>query len=111
MQYEATLKYGNTYNVFGISFQQGIPGPRLVSETEREYLEQNAIKVSKTTEGERLIDCAFDFKAISDEDADGYDPDLGDDDEDQTSEPPTAGAATRKRAAGRGRSRSRGGNA
>lgn len=80
MKYEAVLKRGNSYTVFGTTFLKNVPSKRLLSQSERDYLEQNAIYVVKTTDGERIPTCMFEFVSRPDAaTADDYeeDEDLG----------------------------------
>lgn len=64
MQYEATLVAGRSYTAFGQTFLQGIPGKVLLSESEKSQLDEEAVDVVKTTDGERMNRPKFNFKAV-----------------------------------------------
>jgi hypothetical protein len=63
IKYEATLKHGGTYTYAGQKFERNIPGKRLLTKSQKDYLERHAKHVVKTTTGDRHEVCAFDFRS------------------------------------------------
>lgn len=64
-KFEATLKRGSTYTVRGTKFEQGIPRP--VDEDLKEYLEENAVDIVGTEDGETIERQKFVFEEVEDE--------------------------------------------
>lgn len=79
IKYQATLRHGQTYVYAGQKFEQGIPGKKLLTEAQKNYLTENAKHVQKTTTGERIETCAFDFISRQVGAAPAADADQGDD--------------------------------
>jgi hypothetical protein len=65
--YIATLKIGNSYHCFGRTFLGGTPSDKPITAAEKEYLEQTAIHVNKTTDGKRLPEPMFTFEEVKSE--------------------------------------------
>lgn len=61
IKYQATLRHGETYVYAGQKFTRGVPGKNLITGSQKRYLEEHAKHVVKTTTGERIETCAFDF--------------------------------------------------
>ena len=59
-QFTATLVIGNSYHVFGRTFLGGTPHEKPITQAEKQYLEETAIHVNKTTDGKRIPECAGD---------------------------------------------------
>ncbi len=63
-QYIATLKIGNSYNVFGRTFLGETPHEKPITASEKKYLEETAIHVNKTTDGKRIPEPMFAFEEV-----------------------------------------------
>ena len=92
--YEATLVEGNSYNFAGQKFVNGIPGKKLLTADERNYLEEFAVKKRVAGEDGKIItNCRFEFKLAAE-----VDDDYEDDDEPIAPETAPASKPTPKKA-------------
>lgn len=63
-QFIATLKIGNSYNCFGRTFLGNTPHEKPVTTAEKQYLEQTAVHINKTTDGKRIPEPMFEFEEV-----------------------------------------------
>jgi hypothetical protein len=58
-----TLVIGTAYVAFGLTFENGVPG-KAIDADQKDYLDQTAIFVNKTTDGKRIPEPMFKFEEV-----------------------------------------------
>mgnify|MGYP005842491821 CR=1 FL=1 len=61
-KFEATLRRGSTYTVFNTQFSYGVP--KTVDEETKEYLEEHAVDIIGTSDGDTVEKPKFSFEEV-----------------------------------------------